>query len=95
MEPDSNRSARQAAPNAKGDGEAHRLRALIVPEPLLWTLEQAAAALGLSPRSLKRAVAENALPPGAVVRPFGRRRLFSRLVLEEWCRKGCPAVRAR
>src|SRR5258708_4976264 len=58
--------------------------------PLLWTLEQAAAALNLSPRTLKRMDSTGSLPEGAVVRPFGRRRLFSRLILEEWVRKGCP-----
>ncbi len=62
--------------------------------PLLWSLEEAALALGTSARTLKRAVAEGALPPGALVRPFGRRRLFSRLVLEEWVRRGCPMVRS-
>ena len=76
------------------NGEAPKSRdAVSLDPPLLWTLEQAAAALSTSPRSLKRAVASGELPPGAVVRPFGRRRLFSRLVLEDWCRRGCPAVR--
>jgi hypothetical protein len=94
MKTDSLRS--ELATPAITNGDAPSLRAAVVPDhPLLWDLEQAAEALGLSPRSLKRAVAESRLPPGAVVRPFGRRRLFSRLVLEDWCRKGCPAVRAR
>jgi excisionase family DNA binding protein len=58
-------------------------------EPLLWALEQAAAALNVSDRTLKRMARAGELPAGAVVR-FGRRRLFSRLLLEDWCRKGCP-----
>ncbi len=62
-------------------------------EALLWSLEEAALALRLSARTLKRAAAEGALPEGAVVRPFGRRRLFVRRVLEKWIAEGCPAVR--
>jgi excisionase family DNA binding protein len=61
------------------------------PPRLLWTLAEAAHALNLSARTLKRAAAEGGLPSGAVVRPFGRRRLFSRAVLEDWIRAGCPA----
>src|SRR5262249_28562433 len=60
--------------------------------PLLLSLAQAASPLGLSERTLKRAAAHGALPKGAVCRPFGRRRLFSRLVLEEWCSQGCPRI---
>jgi excisionase family DNA binding protein len=59
-------------------------------ERLLLTLEEAAVALGVSTRTLKRADQEGSLPPGAVVRPFGRSRLFNRLVLAAWCRAGCP-----
>jgi len=92
MADDRLKDSRSTTP-AIANGEAHGLRAVVEAPPLLWTLEQAAAALNLSPRSLKRAVAESALPPGAVVRPFGRRRLFSRLVLEDWCRRGCPSAK--
>jgi hypothetical protein len=56
--------------------------------PLLLSLAQAAVQLGVSTRTLKR-LAGDELPEGAVVR-IGRRRLFSRLVLEDWCRRGCP-----
>jgi excisionase family DNA binding protein len=61
--------------------------------PLLLTLQQAAVMLSISERTLKRAAAENALPAGAVVRPFGKRRLFNRRVLEAWIASGCPRVR--
>jgi excisionase family DNA binding protein len=61
--------------------------------PLLLSLQQAAVLLGTSERTLKRACAEQALPPGAVVRPFGKRRLFNRAVLERWVEQGCPRPR--
>ncbi len=59
--------------------------------PLLWTLAEAAAGTGIHPRTLKRMVALDALPEGAVVRlPGFRKRMFSRAVLEEWISRGCP-----
>jgi excisionase family DNA binding protein len=63
--------------------------------PLLLDLDQAAAYLGTSTRSLKRSISAGQLPRGAVVRPFGRRRLFNRLVLEKWVRDGMRPVRLR
>jgi hypothetical protein len=63
-------------------------------QPLLWDLTEAAAALRLSERSLKRLDAEDALPRGVVVR-IGRRRLFARKALEQWVADGCPPVRGR
>jgi hypothetical protein len=63
-------------------------------EPLLLDLTEAAAALRLSERSLKRLDAEGALPRGVVVR-IGRRRLFARRALEQWVADGCPPVRGR
>jgi hypothetical protein len=64
------------------------------PEPLLWDLEQLAAALNVSERSAKRFAVDGTLPPGAVVH-VGRRRLFSRAIIEKWVASGCPVVRRR
>src|SRR5262245_58319635 len=50
-------------------------------EPLLWTLEQASQALGLSERTLKRRAADGTIP--GVVR-IGRSLRFSRRALEDW-----------
>jgi excisionase family DNA binding protein len=57
-------------------------------EPLLWSLSEAAEALRISTRTLKRMAADGTLPPGAVVH-LGRRRLFSRRILEDWSARGC------
>jgi excisionase family DNA binding protein len=57
--------------------------------PLLLSLTQAAVLLGVSARTLKRLVAGDDLPEGAVTR-IGRRRLLNRLVLERWVAAGCP-----
>jgi excisionase family DNA binding protein len=62
--------------------------------PLLLSLAQAAALLGVSTRTLKRLVASEELPEGAVCR-IGRRRLLNRLVLERWVEQGCPPPRRR
>jgi excisionase family DNA binding protein len=61
-------------------------------EKLLWGLDEAAHALGVSPRTLKRMDAANELPEGVVVH-LGRRRLFSRKALEQWVARGCPRIR--
>jgi hypothetical protein len=64
----------------------------IAPEhALLWSLEEAAAALRVSGRTLKRMESAQELPPGAVVR-LSRRRLFSSEILRKWCAAGCPRV---
>ena len=68
--------------------EANTAAALAI-LPLLLSLAQGSVLLGVSTRTLKRMAAADELPEGAVVR-IGRRRLLSRLVLEEWCRRGCP-----
>ena len=60
--------------------------------PLLLSLAQAACLLGVSARTVKRLVAGDDLPEGAVTR-IGRRRLLNRLVLERWVAQGCPAPR--
>jgi excisionase family DNA binding protein len=57
--------------------------------PLLLSLAQGAVLLGVSTRTLKRLVAGDELPEGAVVR-IGRRRLLNRPVLERWVSDGCP-----
>jgi excisionase family DNA binding protein len=57
--------------------------------PLLLSLAQAAVLLGVSTRTLKRLVAGDELPEGAVTR-IGRRRLLNRLILERWVSQGCP-----
>ena len=62
---------------------------------LLWRLKEAAEALGISPRSLRRMDELGELPKGAVVhlqidgqqRPPRR---FAVEVLAEWIRRGCP-----
>jgi hypothetical protein len=64
------------------------------PNALLWSIDQAAAALGVSTRSLKRADVLAELPPGAV-RHLGRRVLFSRLVLEAWLSEGGAAAQPK
>jgi hypothetical protein len=64
------------------------------PLPLLWSIGQTAAALGVSVPTVKHMAACGELPPGAVVR-LGRRRLFSKLVIERWCADGCPRPRSR
>src|SRR5262249_13110848 len=66
----------------------HALAAAI--EPLLWSLTEAAAALRVSTRTLKRMAASDELPEGTVVY-LARRRLFSRRVLERWVEGGCKA----
>lgn len=60
--------------------------------PLLLDIGQAALLLGTSARTLKRVCAQGGLPRGAVVKPFGRRRLFNVVVLRKWIEEGCPAV---
>jgi excisionase family DNA binding protein len=63
--------------------------------PLLIDLRALAAILSVSTRTAKRLAADGTLPVGAVVK-IGRRRLFNRLLVEEWVRGGCrPARRAR
>src|SRR5258708_99586 len=52
-------------------------------EPLLWNLARAAAALGISPRALKRAVAQGPLPAGIVASPGGRLLRVSRVASED------------
>jgi excisionase family DNA binding protein len=75
-------------------GQAARPARAAAVEALLWTLEEAADALRVSPRTLKRMAAAGVLPAGAVVRPFGRLRLFSRPILERWVSEGCPRARS-
>jgi excisionase family DNA binding protein len=59
---------------------------------LLWDLREAAQALNISERSLKRMAAARELPGDAVVR-LGRRQLFVRAALERWIAAGCPPPR--
>ena len=61
-------------------------------EPLLLDLREAAEALSVSARTLKRMDHASELPQGVVVR-LGRRRLFSAAALREWVTRGCPRVR--
>jgi excisionase family DNA binding protein len=90
--------AAEAGGTAVADAQAQeptRARTAPLVEPLLWTIDQAAAALNRSTRTLKRMAAEGALPAGTVVR-LGRGRLFNRRILEDWVARGCPApARAR
>jgi hypothetical protein len=75
-------------PNGTGPGHPP---AALAPLPLLLTLDQASAFTGFSTRTLKRMASEpGALPDGAVLRPYGRVRRFSRVVLERWIGEGCP-----
>jgi predicted DNA-binding transcriptional regulator AlpA len=61
--------------------------------PLLIDLRQLAHLLSVSPRTCKRLAFDGTLPPACVVR-IGRRRVFNRLLVEEWVRQGCrPANR--
>jgi hypothetical protein len=58
--------------------------------PLLLDLKQLALLLSVSAVTCKRLAADGALPPGAVVH-LGRRRLFSRPIIERWVADGCPS----
>jgi excisionase family DNA binding protein len=59
----------------------------------LLTISQAAALLAISARTLKRAVADGAVP--GVVRPYGRAVRLHRPTLERWVAEGCPPVYQR
>jgi excisionase family DNA binding protein len=56
-------------------------------EALLWTLSHVAVATSLSSRTIKRLVAERAIP--GIVR-VGRALRFDRRKVEEWISRGCP-----
>lgn len=56
--------------------------------PRLLTTEQLAALLGVHPRTVKRMVAERAVP--GIVRPYGRMVRFDRVAVESWIARGCP-----
>jgi hypothetical protein len=58
--------------------------------PLLLDLQALAQLLSVSEVTCKRLAADGTLPPGAVVR-LGRRRLFSRPLIERWVADGCPS----
>ena len=60
--------------------------------PLLLNVEQAAMLLNVSSRTVKRMVADEAIPG---VTRVGRCLRFRRLALEEWIRQGCPRVCGR
>jgi excisionase family DNA binding protein len=88
-------NGRAAAPAVPPDGAAACLagpRAAAL-QPLLLTLEQAAALLALSVRTLKRMVRDGAVP--GICRPFGRAVRLHRPTLERWLEEGCPRVYAR
>jgi hypothetical protein len=65
-----------------------------LPERLLWSLEEAAHALSISTRTLKRLATGGELPAGCVVH-LARRRLFARKAIEVWIQDGCPAPSRR
>src|SRR5262249_60538689 len=69
--------------------EVQRLAERPPAEPLLWDLEQVAAALNVSPRTVKRMAAAGELP-GVV--HVSRRRLFHRAAIEDWVARGCPPL---
>jgi hypothetical protein len=60
-----------------------------LPARLLWDLEEAAHALHISGRTLKRMARGGELPQGCVVH-LSRRRLFVRQAIEQWIADGCP-----
>jgi excisionase family DNA binding protein len=94
LNPAANGHAALAAPDQQADATATKPppgeRARPPVEVLLWDLEQAAQALNVSTKTLKRMVAGGEIP--GVVR-LARRRLFSRRALEQWIDQGCPPVR--
>jgi excisionase family DNA binding protein len=63
-----------------------------LPERLLWSLEEAAHALNVSGRTLKRMASGGELPAGCVVH-LARRRLFARKAIEAWIQEGYPPVK--
>jgi excisionase family DNA binding protein len=58
--------------------------------PLLLDVGQMTELLNVSVITVKRLVRDEVLPPGAVVH-LGRRRLFSRPLIEKWVGAGCPS----
>src|SRR4051812_30223602 len=83
------RAATLDTPEAEAPGRTTRPAAAGLP-PLLLTLREVAALLGVSPRTAKRQAALGQLP--GVCRPFGRSVRVNRAELEAWVERGCPPL---
>jgi hypothetical protein len=60
------------------------------PQSVVYTRPQLGALLQLSVRALERMEAAGRLPPGARLAGLGRAARFSRAIIDEWIRQGCP-----
>jgi hypothetical protein len=89
--PNSLPATENAVNPSSGREPRRRNQGLPLGDRLLLDLRAAAALLSVSERSAKRLASDH---PELVVH-LGRRRLFSRKLLEKWVADGCPEPRAR